>query len=129
MTMERRKIPVKPWDAVIFLLALASIGFFAFKAYFKPMEITQVLIEGQNQSWTFPLDAEETVNVKGPLGTTVVRIHGNQAWVESSPCDNKICVSAGLLHRSGEFASCLPNKVLVMVKGSDVPGDIDGAVR
>ena len=114
---------------VIIFLALCLTGFSFFAVYIKPQDSLRVLIEGKNQKWIFPLDAEETIYVQGPLGTTVVRIHENQAWVESSPCDNKICVSAGHLRNNGEFAACLPNNVLIMVEGNDVPGKIDGYAR
>ena len=126
MTGTKGKIPVKPWDIVIILLALCVTGVSFFSTYIKPRNILQVLIEGQNQRWIFPLDAEETVHVQGPLGSTVVRIHENQTWVESSPCDNKVCVAAGHLRGNGEFAACLPNKVLIMIEGNDGSGDIDG---
>ena len=123
----RGKLPVRILDIVIILLALGLTGFTAFNIYLKPRNNIQVLIEGQTQKWIFPLETEETINVKGPLGTTVVRIHENQAWVESSPCDNQICVAAGHLHRNGEFAACLPNNVFVMIEGSDVLRTLDGA--
>jgi len=129
MTGIKGKIPVKLWDMVIVFLALCLTGFSFFSTYIKPQNNLQVLIEGKNQKWVFPLDAEETVNVQGLLGTTVVRIHENQAWVESSPCDNKICVNAGHLCNNGEFAACLPNNVLLMIEGNDVPGKIDGYTR
>jgi len=123
------KLPVKIPDIVIILLAIGLTGFSAFTVYAKPHSTTQVYIEGQNQQWVFPLDAEETINVKGPLGITVVRIHENEAWVESSPCENKICVAAGHLHRNGEFAACLPNNVLVMIEGNDDNKGIDSTAR
>jgi len=113
------KPPVKPWDVVIIILALALTGFSAWSTYMKPRNTTQVLIEGNGRRWVFPLDAEETIKVPGPLGNTVVRIHDNQAWVESSPCDNQICVAAGRLRGHGDFAACLPNKVFVMIEGKD----------
>ena len=113
------KPPVKSWDLAIILLALALTGFSAWSAYLKPGNSTQVLIEGYGARWVFPLDAEETIAVPGPLGNTIVRIQGGHAWVESSPCDNQICVAAGRLHRHGEFAACLPNMVLVMIEGHD----------
>jgi hypothetical protein len=113
------KLPVKPLDLVIVTLALALTCFSAWSVYLNPRNTTQVLIEGYGRRWVFPMDAEETIAVPGPLGNTIVRIHGSHAWVESSPCDNQICVAAGSLHRHGEFAACLPNLVLVMIEGSD----------
>ena len=105
---------------------MAITGFSAWSTYLNPRNTVQVVIEGHSRKWIFPLDAEETISVAGPLGDTIVRIHGGQAWVESSPCDNKICVAAGRLHKRGEFAACLPNIVLVMIEGRDDHKKPDG---
>ena len=123
--MMKGKLPVKPLDVVIILLALALTGFSAFTIYVKPRSTVQVLIEGQNQKWIFPLDAEETVVVQGPLGNTVVKIHDHQAWVESSPCKNQICVAAGHLHELGEYSACLPNNVFLVIEGNDDFNQLD----
>ena len=125
----KRKLPVKPGDIVLILFALGVTGFSAFTVYLKPQNVTRVLIQGDNQEWVYPLNAEETIHVRGPLGNTVVKIHGNEAWVESSPCDNKVCVGAGRLHRNFEFAACLPNNVLVMIEGQDDHDEIDRTAR
>ena len=113
------KLPVKIPDIIIIILALALTGFSAFTVYIRPQHTSQVTIQGQTQTWVFPLNAEETINVHGPLGTTVVRIHDKQAWVQSSPCENQICVAAGHLYEHGQFAACLPNNVLVMIEGNN----------
>ena len=113
------KLPVKILDFVIILLALGLTGASAFAVYVKqPQNDTQVLIQGPSQAWVFPLDAEETVNVPGALGTTVVRIHENQAWVESSPCNNQICVAMGRVGYMGGFVACLPNNVILVIEGN-----------
>ena len=125
--MTGLKGKIKAADILIILAAIALTGFSAFSVYMKPRNTVQVLIESHTQKWIFPLDAEETIPVEGPLGSTIVRIHNNQAWVESSPCENKICVAAGHLHERGEFAACLPNNVLVMIEGSDDIEKLDGA--
>ena len=117
------KLPVKKADIVIILLALGLTGFSFFTVYLRPQNITQVKIQGPDQTWIFPLDAEETVNVPGPLGITVVRIHENQAWVESSPCENQTCVASGHVHQLGTWVACLPNKVLLLIEGKDESGD------
>jgi hypothetical protein len=116
------KMPVKALDFAVIALALGLTGFSAFSVYARPRNTVQVLIQGPTQKWVFPLDAEETVTVKGVLGDTVVRIHQNQAWVESSPCDNQVCVAAGHQTRNGDWAACLPNNVFLMIEGSEGPG-------
>ncbi|MDR0444039.1 MAG: NusG domain II-containing protein [Treponema sp.] len=116
----RIKIP----DILIILLAASLTGFSAFAAYAKPKAV-RVLIRGQEREWTFPLDAEETVTVQGPLGNTVVRIHDSRAWVESSPCENQTCVASGHVRRQGAWAACLPNNVLLLIEGSNDEPEID----
>jgi hypothetical protein len=118
--MMKRKIPVKALDIVVVLLALALTGFSAFVVYVKPRNTVRVVINGSGREWVFPLDADETVTVPGPLGNTIVRIQDNQTWVESSPCTNQFCVAAGLVHQQGDWVACLPNNVFLMVEGQEV---------
>jgi len=121
------RIKVKTLDIII-IFAVAGLTFFAvYMAYMKPKGNAQVLIQGQDAEWVYPIEADATVVVTGPIGDTTVRVRGNRAWVESSPCDNKTCIAAGSISRQGEWAACLPNNVLVIVNGSE--DDIDGISR
>lgn len=118
---------VKPADIIIILIT-ASFTFFAFySVYMKGEEKTQVLIRGQSGEWTFPVDADETVIVSGSLGDTIVRLYQSRAWVESSPCDNQTCVASGFVSRQGQWTACLPNNVLLIIKGVK-ENEIDSAV-
>jgi len=125
------KIP----DVLIILMAASLVFFSAHRAYIKPQGKAQVLIRGQESEWSFPINAEETVLVSGPLGNTVIKIGGNFAWVESSPCSNQTCVASGNVQRQGQWAACLPNNVLLMVQGSSEPDsntkdeNVDAVVR
>ena len=111
------KIP----DIIIIVLALGFTGYSAFMAYMQPRNTPRVQIYGPTQSWVFPLDAEETVRVRGVLGNdTVVRIHGGEAWAESSPCNNQICVGMGRINVNSWWGvACLPNKVFFMIEGTN----------
>ncbi|MCL1992447.1 MAG: NusG domain II-containing protein [Spirochaetes bacterium] len=116
----------KPFDFAILTLALALTGFSVYSVYFVPRDFAQVLIEGSGLRWVFPLDSTtQTVAVAGPLGDTIVRIQGGQTWVESSPCDNQVCVMTGRLQGQWGFAACLPNHVLLVIQGNDGHG-LDG---
>jgi len=117
-------IKVKVFDIII-ILAVAGLTFFAaYMAYVKPQGNVQVLIQGQDVEWVYPIDADATVVVAGPMGETTVRICGNCVWVESSPCDNHTCIAVGSISKQGEWAACLPNNVFVIVNG--IEDDIDG---
>ena len=118
------RLLIKPLDIIIILL-VAGLTFFAvYFVYMKPQGRSQFLIRGQGGEWTFPVGAEETIVVNGPLGNTIVRLNGQRAWVESSPCDNQNCVASGFLSRQGQWSACLPNNVLVIISGTE-DNDVD----
>jgi len=119
------RLQIKIPDIIIILLAAGLTVFSAHAAYMKPQGSAHILIRGQTGEWSFPVNAEETIAVPGPLGNTVVRIHENRAWVESSPCENQTCAASGHVMRQGQWAACLPNKVLLMIEGNNESGDVD----
>ena len=119
--MEDNVAKVKIPDLVIIILSLGLTVSSAVAAYINPQNASQVLIEGVNQKWIFPLDSQETVRVKGPLGETVVRIHEKEVWVASSPCSNQTCVAMGHVNRG--WVACLPNNVFFRIAESDDSGN------
>jgi hypothetical protein len=119
MTLFKKKPPLKPLDFAAIAISLGITLCTGLTAYAETRSAGQVLIQGSGRTWIFPLDAEEQVAVAGPLGETVVEIQGGRARVLSSPCGNQTCVAAGHIRRQGEWAACLPNKVLIAIEGSD----------
>jgi len=113
------KLRIKIFDILIILIAAGLTVFFSYAAYKKPQGLSMILIQGQGSEWTFPLNAQETVVVPGPLGNTIVRIHDNHTWVESSPCINQTCIETGIITRQGQWAACLPNNVLLIIHGTE----------
>jgi hypothetical protein len=118
---------LRPLDFVIMVVAAGVIGTFSLSFYNTDADNASlvVAIEGVNDAWYFPVDAEETVSVPGPLGITVVNIGKEGVFVESSPCANQVCVAQGKIHRAGGGISCLPNRVAVTIQGRQ--SKIDGA--
>jgi hypothetical protein len=121
---NKLKIP----DIVIILFAAGLTFLSAYTSYAKPHKTSRVLIRGQDQTWIFPLDAEETVTINGPLGNTTVKIRNREAWVESSPCKNQTCVAQGHIRQQRAWAACLPNSVLLIIEGTDEPGNIPDSI-
>jgi hypothetical protein len=111
-----------------FLAILLSLGMIVFSASARRDSPPQVRIQGAGQTWVFPLDAEETLAVPGPLGDTVIEISQGRTRVLSSPCPNQTCVAAGHIRRRGQWTACLPNGVLLVVEGgADGAESIDAA--
>lgn len=72
------------------------------------------------------LDTEGRYPVKGPLGTAYLVIHKGQAHLENAPCPLKICETMGPIDRSGEVIVCIPNRIVVKVRG---PEEVDAISR
>jgi len=115
---------IKNFDIIIIVLVTVLTVFAAYIVYMKPQGNQHILIRGQNGEWSYPVNAEATVAVDGPLGETIVRLHGNSAWIESSPCDSQTCVAAGQINKNGQWTACLPNNVLLIISGSE-DGSVD----
>ena len=52
-----------------------------------------------------------------------IEIDGGRARVADSPCRDKLCVHAGWLERPGDIAVCLPQRVIVEIRGAK---EVDG---
>ncbi len=65
-----------------------------------------------------PLDRNIEISVPGPLGTSIIAIHNQQARIASDPSPRQYCVRQGWLKNVGEIAICLPNQVSVELTGS-----------
>jgi len=95
---------------ILFLLSLF--------VYSKQKHGDTVLIYHQNQEiYQLPLNQDNEIVFQGALSEMHVIIKNKKAWVEESGCPNKICQKMGKIESSGQTIICIPNKVLVVVKG------------
>lgn len=60
-------------------------------------------------------------------GHNKVVIAGGEVWMESADCPDKLCVGQGRISRSGQTIICLPNKVMVTIKGGK--SEYDGVAQ
>jgi len=106
----------------VFISIFLLVRYFASSAEGRMVEIT-----GRDFYVSYSLDEERIIDVTGPLGSTRVKIVDGNAWIEYSPCREKICIRMGKINRIGEQIVCVPNRVLVEIRGGK--GDIDGVSR
>jgi len=59
------------------------------------------------------------------VNQVMIEIDGSRARVTDSPCRDKLCVHAGWLERPGDVAVCLPQRVIVEIRGMARSG-VDG---
>jgi hypothetical protein len=108
---------LKGGDWGILVLTLLVISLFAAQVYSEEFSTLVVSIESDGEKWVYPIDQGRTVSFDGPLGETVVEIEDDMVRIKDSPCPDHICVFRGWMKHSGEFAACLPNRVIVSVEG------------
>lgn len=116
-----RAMLIRPLDFAIFIPALGAVAAAFVAVYAGAGNQYTIHLRGENGEWVFPEDAVETVHVAGPLGDTLVAIQNGEARVLASPCANQTCVAAGAVYAYGQWAACLPNRVMLYVSGSAAP--------
>jgi hypothetical protein len=118
---------LKAGDYVIIVLVIAVVTLLFYQYVFSSYQGTEVQITSQGFQRSFDLNEDRVVEVEGPLGITKVVINDGEVWVSDSPCREKICIKMGKKHRVGEEIVCVPNRVVVEVKGERT--QVDGVTR
>jgi hypothetical protein len=117
----------KPLDLGVVFFSLCAVSVSFCFVYAGKDGQNEVNLKGENGEWVFPLDTIKTMAVSGPLGDTVVEIQSGRARIVSSPCMNQTCVSSGAVHAPGQWAACLPNRVMVYVGEGRHEDDVGAA--
>lgn len=75
------------------------------------------------------LDIDVRETVRGPLGETVIAIENGYAGIEESACPHKYCVRMGRIRHMGEVIICVPNRVMVTIRGGSEEDSFDGVTQ
>jgi hypothetical protein len=116
---------IRPADFLLIFLSVLAVGAFSLFAYTGRGTGASVIIEASTKRWIYPIAENRRVAVAGPLGNTIVVISDGKAYVEDSPCRDKICIQMGRISKPGQWIACLPNRVMVRVGGGGDGGKPD----
>lgn len=121
---------ITPGDAVLIALCLALSVTLSFLLPGLVVSAgSEVVIRSSDRVvGRYSLDENRLIEIPGPIGTTTVRVERGRAWVESSPCPNKVCIHMGTVGREGGLIVCVPNEVIVTV-GEGTPEGVDAVSR
>ncbi len=108
---------IKLFDYFAIITSIAIITLFLVFSLENQSRKLQAHIVSSSAEWYYPLDENRTINIRGPLGTTIIEIKDNGSRVIDSPCPDKICILQGIIRESGQWIACLPNQVLISIKG------------
>ena len=113
---------------IVVLLLLSAAGFagvnqFGFSGKHVVVEVNGVRV--------LELSLENDIRevVTGPVGETVIVIENGSVRVEKSDCPNHYCERMGSISRRGELVVCVPNRVVVSIKGGSEGESLDGVTQ
>jgi len=117
-------------DAILvaLLLILSLVSFASVRHFTRNGKHVVVEVEGR-RILELSFDKNVTETVTGPLGKTVIVIENGAVWIQDSPCPNRYCVRMGKLRHRGEIAVCVPNRVVVTIRGGDETESFDSVTQ
>ena len=75
---------------------------------------------------SFPLSQDVVYEIEGyDGGRNTLVIENGRAWLEDSTCPDHLCEHMGKIDTAGQSVICLPNRVVVEVRGVDDTGEYD----
>ena len=102
---------------VFFVIAGAVMGFLALS---KSHGGTVVISVDGEELASFPLDEDTRYVIDGYHGgSNVLVIEDGSAFLESASCPDKLCVHMGKINKVGQSIICLPNKVVIEIRGKE----------
>lgn len=106
---------------IIIVIFIALLGFLYIQ-YGRDTDFdnkkVEIYIDGElYDSYRLTDDINEEIVIKTELGTNIIKLYDNGANIIDSDCPDKICVNDGFISDPGEMLVCLPNKVVVEIKG------------
>ena len=90
---------------------------FIFMNSFRAPGLTMIVEQDNRITHSYPLTTDQTLNLSGPLGTSVVEIKDGAVHFVSSPCPNKVCIGMGRASKAGDILACVPNHLLLRISG------------
>jgi len=122
LTKELKKADVV---LIVFYLLVSILGalYFTIEGIGVHEEPMEVVISVENQvveRIKLPLAGQREILVDTALGHNVIVVEGKRVHMEHSDCGDQICVHQGEISTPNEMIVCLPNKVLIEIKGVEL---------
>lgn len=112
----------KKGDIIVIAAIVAVAVMFSFIGKSSaPNPIAEISVDGKTVE-TVDLQSVKEKIIITPNDDYNIKIfaENGEIWFEHSDCEDKLCISAGKLGKSGDIAVCLPAKTVITVSGSDV---------
>jgi len=114
---------------LILAVAMGTFGLFFYQRGQAESGAEVVVQVDGVECGVYPLDRSQILRFAGPLGVSEVEIGGRTARVVTSPCPHQLCVRQGRVRRRGEVIVCVPNRLVLKLRGGAEPARVDAVVR
>lgn len=109
---------IKPGDWIIVLAGMVLVAGLFFTLWGQNAGTILIIRSGGKVVAQSSLARDRDFEIKGSLGTTVVRVENRRVRITRDPSPRQYCVKQGWLSHAGEAALCLPNQVSVELAGA-----------
>lgn len=114
--MERKLITKNDIFLILFI-GLIIVSFFIFKNFSDKDLLAEVYFDGKLVESVNLSEKEEKKIVTGENSSVMIIAEDGKIYFQKSSCPDGVCVESGELYKNGDFAACLPEKVVIKVSG------------
>ena len=68
------------------------------------------------------VDLKSAKDEKIQIGNMLIYADNGEIWVSCSDCPDGLCENTGKIKRAGQIIACVPNKVVITIKGVEADG-------
>jgi len=109
---------IKLGDWLTILLGSVCVVLLTLKLWNGDLADKAIIRSGGKIFREVALTRNQQIEVRGPLGISIITIQDRKARIASDPSPRQYCVRQGWLQQAGEIALCLPNQVSVELAGN-----------
>lgn len=111
----------------VLILSLASMGYIKSQGLSNKDKYVSVQVNGEEiKRIIFDKSVVgKTIPIETKYGYNLIEVGDNQVRVIEANCPDKIDIKQGYISRIGETIVCLPNRLIVEIKGIDSVDGID----
>lgn len=111
---------------VLFIVLISITAWFSYRSIFaKPSHAEIYYYSTLAKTVDLNKGIEETFSIPQNEHVVFHLYKDGKIRFEQSNCPDQICVKAGLLNTSGQFAACLPNGIILKIVSNNSNSDID----
>ena len=116
--MDKKLFKKNDLILIIFLTFTSVVMLIGISLFSKKGATVVVSVDGKEVA-SFPLDEDTVYNIGGYHGgENILEVKDGKAHLTDASCPDKLCVSMGYINKSGQSIICLPNKVVIEIKGN-----------